>query len=258
MTGEAEPWLPECALCGEAAARGVLALVDGWSSDWLARTMLIAPRIWQAEDALPLDLAGLLEHRSSAAFRLLLAPDAVTRVASAIFDRELTQRDMRKPRDRLVISQVATAAIDDLASRLEAHFGKPGKGTEMCSDARMFGLPFHLGDLATQIVVQVPGHILVDLVRKASPSPRPRSAPSAADFAIDGLKVAVSVRLGSNRLALGELGAIEVGDVLRLETSAEAPLDINVEGKPCGRSAASLGMTENGFALQIERSANQW
>lgn len=255
---EAEPWLPESALCGELAARDVLSLVDGWSTDWLARTMLIAPRNWQAEDALPLDLAGLTEHHASPMFRLLLAPDALIRIASAVFDRELSQRDMRKPRDRLVISQVAVTAIDDLVGRLKALLGKPA-GTEAAYPAgRKFGLPLHLGDLATQIVIEVPSRVLVGLVHKASCRPRQQSAPSLAVQAVEGLEVAVSVSLGSSRLALGELAAIDVGDVLRLETDAEAALDINVEGKPCGPNAASVGMTETGFALQIERSASQW
>lgn len=256
--GEAEPWLPETALRADAAARDVLRVVDGWSADWLARTMLIAPRIWQAEDALPLDLAGLTERRVSPNFRLLLASDAVMRIASAIFDRELTQRDIRKPRDRLVINQVAMAAIDDLEGRLETCFGKQVKSEENCNSARKFGLPFHLGDLAIQIVIEVPGHVLVGLVRKSLDSPRTRVALSAAAQALDELEVAISARLGSSRLALGELAAIDLGDVLRLETHAEAPLDINVEGKSCGRSAASVRMTETGFALQIERPASQW
>lgn len=255
---DTQPWLPESALCGELAARDVLSLIDGWSTDWLARTMLIAPRNWRAEEALPLDLAGLTEHHASPMFRLLLAPDALTRIASAVFDRELSQRDMRKPRDRLVISQVAVTAIDDLVGRLEALFGKPGGTSEAYWAGRKFGLPLHLGDLATQIVIEVPGHVLVGLVRKASRHPRQQSVPLPGAQAVEGLKVAISVCLGSNRLALGELAAIDVGDVLRLETDAEAALDINVEGKPCGRNAASVGMTEAGFALQIERSANQW
>lgn len=255
---EAEPWLPESALCSDMAARDVLALVDGWSTEWLARTMLIAPRKWQVEDALPLDLAGLTEHHASPRFRLLLAPDALLRLASAIFDRELTQRDMRKPRDRLVISQVAIAAIDDLMDRLTALFGKPTGPDGSFGTARKFGLPLHLGDLATQIVIEVPGHVLVDLVKHASPPARRATVPSPLVRAVEGLEVAVAVSLGSSRLALGELAAMDVGDVLRLETDAEAALDINIEGTPCGRNAATVGMTQTGFALQIERPANQW
>lgn len=256
--GEVRPWLPETAMRGELAVHDILNLIDSWSADWLAQSVLIGPRGWEAADSLSLDPTNLIEHRASPRFRLLLASDAMLRLASAIFDRCLSEKDLRKPCDRVVIRQVATAAIDDLADRLTVFFGPPESAEASAMRGTSYELLLHLGDLTPLVVIEVPSNVLVTLVQKACGRPRDRSALAPAGSAVAQQEVSISVSLGRSNLPLGELAAIGVGDVLQLETALGSALDIHVEGKCCGRDAASIGTSDGGFVLQIERSADQW
>jgi len=81
--------------------------------------------------------------------------------------------------------------------------------------------------------------------------PEPGAAlPATLPAHLDQVTVLLAARLGARDVPLAELLAIEEGDVIPLETSSEALLDVLAEDVPCAQ--ARLGCSAGRLALRIE------
>ncbi len=87
--------------------------------------------------------------------------------------------------------------------------------------------------------------------RVASGDPVPASRPSsrALEPAVTQLEVGVKAEIGSTRITLAALGALQPGDELPLTPSAPGGLLVRVEGRPKFR--ASQGSVAGRLAVQV-------
>jgi flagellar motor switch protein FliM len=136
--------------------------------------------------------------------------------------------------------------LDARAARVVADADEAGAWTDGGERADSARLRLHVVcsglAAATGIDLWLPGVASNERERVAPPEALPKH--------LDDVAVVLSARLGSREVPLAELLAIEAGDVIPLETSADGWLDVLAEDVPCAR--ARLGCSAGRLALQIE------
>ncbi len=250
---EAIPWLPLSALADARTAEPVARALGEWSAAWLAAGSLLAPPRWEGCEAAAGIPAGYNSASESGSYRLLVRADATFDLAALLLGREIGERECRTPHDRAVIEHLVAVAIRALAERLGDVLRAADTPT-----GEWFVLPICWEGGATLLRLEARRPVLAALAADwAGPLRRtPPLSPRRSSLASHPLRL--SARVGTNRLALAEIEALEVGDVLLLDTPLTEPVDARIDDAPAGDAALSLVPGEDHFKLQIERPAAQW
>jgi flagellar motor switch/type III secretory pathway protein FliN len=220
MMAAAEPrdWLPLSILDANFPAEALDVAVAQWWADWAGPPAmpLLGWRCGTAEPAAPGARADALVLARLGAILLGHADDSVATAE-----------------DRRVVEAVASAAIADLDARLARILPGPANGT---APARWRGT-LSLDDTAIAIVVTDAS--LARRLRAERPAASRTPIASLAAL-LAPTEVEASVALGRCRLTLADVDGRAVGDVLVLDTPADAPLTLALDGVACPSLACRL------------------
>lgn len=219
------PWLPAGVLGDERAARPFAVAISAWSARWFARSRWTAASCFEV--AANADWSLL---HDGAAFQLFGKPKALVELAFAILGQPprpgLTDTDMR------YLRRLGSRALDDLAAGIEP-IAVLGSGAAPMHAAAEPLWQLDIGrPRQPSLAIIVAQSTLVAAARKSYPAVRPSAALARPRDAVADVAVSLAGRVGSARLAVGQIGSLEVGDLLLLDTSAERPLELAVAGRP--------------------------
>jgi flagellar motor switch protein FliM len=191
----------------------------------------------------PLPGNGLMEMDNTFVFpvvdRLLGGPGTGVITDRAITEIEATvlRRVFKTLMDTL---KDAWRSIADVSPRLEALETNP-LFAQLVSPAEMVAfLTFsaEIGDQSGEIKLCLPYPMLEPILHKLSarhwlikggaPTPEARSALATG---LADVSLPVSVEMGRAEITVGELLDLDIGDVIQLDTSADGPLDVYVNGR---------------------------
>jgi hypothetical protein len=249
---EAVPWLPSSALGDARTAEPVARALAEWSAAWLVTGAITVPPRWEVCDIANGPM-GYVSANQGEDYRLLLREDTTFDLAALLLGREIGERECRTGCDRVVIQHLVEVALAALAETL-ANILKQAGGDR--SD-NWYALPIGWNGVSL-LRVEATRSVLVAIVREwAGPARRGMQlAPRRAGLV--GQPVSLSAQIGTSRLALAEIEALEIGDVLTLDTPLSAPITACIDGRCTGNTAFSLTRVDGNLNLQIERPASQW
>lgn len=248
----AVPWLPSSALLDARTAAPVVRALGDWSADWLSAGALTAPPRWEAFDADAGTMGYRLVHQGG--FRLLAREDGGTDLAELLLGRSLGERGCRTHQDRVVIDHLAKVALAALAERL----GDVLPRSDETPASQWFALPIAAPTGVMLLRIEAARPVLVALAAEWAGPARRNPAPAARGASFSAHRVRLSARIGTIRLALTQIEALEVGDVLTLDAPLNGPIDACIDGRRTGDAALSLVAERESLNLKIERPACQW
>lgn len=247
--GEAQKWLPDCAVTGDHALTTVTDCMSRWNDDWFAKKPLAAAPDWRRAGA----TAGLVFAGRGNGIVIRYRPDPDWSLAGLLLGKKLHAKDVRSKRDSLLLEALVKKALADLLERLTKALPKGGEGDEPA-----FELPMKTQRGNELIVVSISRAILTDLALEKCPPPRPLGRPARRAEALADQTVRMSALVGRSKLELVDLLEISVGDVLILDRMLGSPMDVMVENRVRGKDSAMLSQDGESLSLSIERSVDQW
>lgn len=217
------PWMPAAALRQSRAAQPFAAVVRSWAENWFAASGWVAADVF--DSAVATDWSIL---RDDAAFQLLGKPKALLELAFAMLGQEprqgLTDADLR------FLRRLGSRALDDLQASVEALL--PAGAAEMTVAGQPVWRLTIGSDRTAWLAIALNQATFAAIARKVYPLTKPKSRLSSARDAVNDVVVPLSGRIGSARLAVEQIGGLEVGDLLLLDEAASAPLRLTVAGQP--------------------------
>jgi hypothetical protein len=244
---EPRPWLPPPALSAERIEPILARLVAEWSDCWFTDARA---GIGQAPAA---DLSALEPESMRCCPPLLAAaagPAARVAIAAAMLGTNLPGLPLA--RDKSVIDALAIDCVDDLLKRIwslarDGAPPEPGDGGIECS-----AVPWavSVGKRRAVIRLVIAQEAAIGVIKRALP----RSAPPNVEPIGRGLlrqEVALAADLGRARVGLLELEGLSAGDVLVLDSSAESPLGLLLNGEHAPLSAL-LEEKDGGAMLTLQ------
>jgi len=219
------PWIPSAALRHKRAARPFAAAVGSWAETWFAASG------WSAADAFDSSVSpDWSVLRDEGAFQLLGKPKALLELAFAVLGEKprqgLTDTDLR------FLRRLGSRVIDDLRASVEAILPAGAVGMDIPGQP-MWRLTVGRGQ-QTWLAIALNQATLATVTRAGFSAVREKTRLSQVRDALDGVPVPLSARIGSAKLAVEQIGALEVGDLLLLDEAAGAPLHLTVAGQPSG------------------------
>lgn len=244
-------WLPECALVSPAGIAAIERALADWSDTWLAQSLLEASGSWRQR-------VGPLPEWSvelAPGLALCCSPEDHVSLASALFGRELSEKNLRTDQDKALIASLVDQALGDLGKALLALCpGKPD-GEDALAD---YALDLGLADQPACITLAATREWLVSLAQAQAAPARRRAALDDQDGLFDQQDVTVGAILGHSRLTLAEVQDLAVGDVIVLDEAMSRPLDITLNGAPVASEAASVELAHNTHSLKLSKAPHQW
>lgn len=217
------PWIPSAALRHSRASQPFAAAVRSWADNWFATAG------WTTADNFETGVSpdwSIL--RDEGQFQLLGKPKALLELAFSVLGEKprqgLTDADLR------FLRRLGGRVIDDLRASIEAILPSGAVGIDVPGQPR-WRLTVGRGQQAW-LAISLNQAVLTPVVRAGFPVTKGKSRLSPVRDALDEVPVHLSGRLGSARLAVEQIGALEVGDLLLLDEAASAPLSLTVAGQP--------------------------
>lgn len=235
-------WLPTDALRSARAAGPFVAAIDAWADSWFTSKAWVAGNHFSSAGA-----SGWSVLRQVGGIDIMARPKAVVDLAFALLGQKsrqsLTETDLR------LLRRLAGRAIDDLSQRLEAVF--PGGSGRIGTSARK-RWQLDIGPAADPILAIMLDESLLATVARTAFSPCRAPTPLfAASTAVEDIIVPMSGRIGAARLAIEQIDAIEVGDLLVLDETADALVRLNIAGR-ASDLRFSIGETDGRLTLTMQ------
>ncbi len=216
-------WLPTDTLRGHRAAQPFAAAVASWAEKWISQPGWGAAAAF--ETGVPDDWSILREETG---FRLLGKSRALIELACAMLGQKprpgATDLDLR------FLRRLGGRAIDDLCLSL-ATVGSSAASQGDPGAQAIWRLPIGTRQ-QSWFAVAVSGAALAETARSRYPAARSRPKMISPREALGDVRVPLSARIGTARLAVEQIGTLEVGDLLLLDEAATAPLRLTVAGEP--------------------------
>ncbi len=216
-------WMPQAALRDARAARPFAACVRTWAENWFAASAWTAAGAF--DPAVTTEWSVLSDEP---AFQLLGKPKALMELAFAVLGQQprqgLTDADLR------FLRRLGSRAMDDLRAGVEAIL-PPGAVRTDAAAQPTWRLTIGRGQQAF-LAIALNQATLAAVARNTYSPTRAPSRLSPVQGALDDLAVPLSGRIGSARLAVEQIGALEVGDLLLLDEAPNAALRLTVAGEP--------------------------
>ncbi len=242
MIAGVKDWLPRDAF-RDAAVRAVLSgPVTRWSGRWLARDTAAVAAVsrdadgWWPEAQV---VAGALADAR-------LSGPGKRRLLEAALDVDLAGQTLAQD-DRRVMDDFALRAAGDLVAVLDEAFAKDA-GREGASRIRVtLSLS---GDEA--LAVTLPEHVLVPALKaRLGAARRKDAAPRGRLEALAPLRLVAEGVLGNAELALSDLDALGVGDVVILDRALNDPVELRVAANRRRIGQGRLGRNGGRVAIQF-------
>ncbi|KPL68268.1 hypothetical protein SZ64_09125 [Erythrobacter sp. SG61-1L] len=250
MSGTPTLWLPESALLDARTAGQAVRCIQEWAGEWCASAQPDLPPRWEQIEPGALGFAAAYRGRG---FRLTLRQDGRLALASLLLGRNLSAGDLRTAQDRAVIDYLLDKAMGALGAKLDTALPDAREAEGDC-----FGLPVLSASGETLMRIEAGRGLLAALALGWAGSPRRRPPLPARRPALAPQGLRLSARLGTSRLSLPQIEALEAGDVLTLDTALSAPLDALIDDVSAATGALGLIASESGIQFQLTRPATQW
>lgn len=255
MPNDVRSWLPEMALEGSVADRGVADAARQWSAKWFANAA-VQPRGGFAVDATG-DLANVewlvLDDD------IAVAVPASSRLALAVLMTGApADAGIAGATDGRVVDELARTCVDDLLRRLIQLFRLPdGARWARCAAgerptiAAPRGCDLFDGDGSPLLRILVATELLIEFVKAGLP-PLPKQAPLAPLSAgLAAQRVAVSAFVGRCRLTLADIAGLGPGDVVVLDRDAGSAVELAVDGAPTLDARCSVEQADGRLSLTL-------
>lgn len=250
MSGTPTPWLPESALLDARTAEPVARSVQTWAGEWFASARPDLPPRWEK---LAPGAFGFAPVHQGHGFQLALREEGRLALASQMLGREVSENDLRTVQDRAVVTHLVDRAIAALGARLDAALPDSGEAV-----GAGFSLPITAATGEMLLRIEAGPAVLAALALHWAGSPRRRAPLPPRRSALASQQLRLSARLGTSRLALPQIEALEAGDVLTLDTPLSASLDALIDDAPAATGALGVLPGEDGIQFQLTRPATQW
>ena len=222
----AVPWLPDTCLTSQRAAEGVTRVIDQWADAWFARNPWQTLGGWDEAPVASLQDFALLSRVNGMEIRG--KDEAMTTLGLAIMG--LREEDAETQQDTDFLHALAVQALEDLEERVSGILpSHRSTGVDAVSSAfpRVFSIL--VGTLGhAQLAIECSLADLVALTREAYAPLAPSQTLSSREEARQGVSLDVSVSLGTASVSLKELGELELGDLIVLETTPAEPAKLRV------------------------------
>jgi flagellar motor switch/type III secretory pathway protein FliN len=220
VTTECREWLPEGFISAGRLEAACAATLDLWQERWIsAKIGQLTVKDCQADRPGRAVWTSLYD---TAALTLALNEPARDALWNALVGPVPEQAELTLP-DRSVLEGLAKAAIEDLGKHLSRLGGADGTvaGSVRAFDVSAAGKPL----LRLQAKEDWVARVLRSGIVPTQASKRPLE-PLTSALAL--CRVAVDVELGSAQVEMAELGGLAVGDVIVLDATVGAPLDLRL------------------------------
>lgn len=232
-------------------------MVADWSSNWFAAAVFrplgvltgVAPGQLDVGEALAFGDVAAIVARSGV--RLALAKIMTDAPAGAVASTGADQE---------MVADLSAACIDDLADRVIRLFSVPDRAVRSKLGARRlppidrpYLVSLGLKPGAPLLDIVVGDDLRIGALKAGLTAPAPALPLAPLPQALSMQVVGLSAAVGRCTLSLADLGALEPGDVLILDSDVEAPVDIVVDDS----RAVALGAverSESGLALRLLHS----
>lgn len=228
MIPHARSWLPDGALLDGALARVVASAATDWTRAWFGRGEAV---VAAAQGVVKRHLVSS-EMRSWASGGGDVVVVGAAATATSFAEAILGQLDAKKlnSADRALLEALGEKCLLDLLARLSNALGGgaaigPTTTRLTVDEAVRFSFGGHARDL--ELLVATP---LAARARKALLPQEPKKALSARSAVIDDLDVEVGAIIGEQRLTIGDLHTLDVGDVLVFERGLGDEMEVAING----------------------------
>jgi flagellar motor switch/type III secretory pathway protein FliN len=247
-----QPWLPETCLTSLRAAQPMARVIDGWASEWFRNDPWQVLGGW---DEVPHTDAGQFALiRRAGSMEIRGGSEVQTTLALAILGAG--DQPPANANDLAVLRQLGGRVLDDLEMRIKElgdGLGAARPATPTQGFPRVFSIL--IGTLGqARLAIECRAADLVQMARGTFPTSHV-DAPLANRISVrDTISVSVAVSLGTASISLKDLGDLEVGDLLLLDSKPDAPTRLMVEGR---KSALAFSISEAGNSCILEYLGNQ-
>ena len=252
-----QAWLPAAALDDPSVGLALADTVRQWSARWFVRGQ-IGPAGGLVEPVPPCPVAdGVTWFVLDDELAIEVPVASRMALASLMLDRTIDDRSLNGA-DRQVITDLATACLDDLCRRLAMTFRLPAdvRWAELeqgqCPTLdRPRGCRLGGGEQAPLLRLVLSTDLMISLIksRLAVPAPRGVLAPVAAGLAAQS--VTVSALLGRCSLTLADLVGLSEGDVLVFDSEAGSALPLAVDAAGQGVGRCTVEQAGDHFLLKL-------
>jgi hypothetical protein len=220
-------WLPPQSLTRGRTVAPFAETTDSWLGHWFVDAPFEIAAEWTPGDGQGKDKSDWAAlHSIAPGLGLQERGGACGALADALIPA-ISKGVSGAPMDDRLRETVGRALLDDLMARLGRRFGETAAAE---AHARTYHLP--LCDTMGRPVLRLAAGegLLTALARQGLAPARAHLPPVDPDEAIAGTEIETSARVGRARLSFAELRDLASGDVLILDSSHTAPLDLLVDG----------------------------
>jgi flagellar motor switch/type III secretory pathway protein FliN len=214
------PWLPPEAFSLGNVGRALAGALAAWGEYWLGDNTIMVAEVWQVRAANAADqtlhvTAGVLSAR------------APGRAKRALLERALgasLEGEGLSERDHQLLDAFGAKMLDDLLQRITSAADVLDGGGDRVSVVVADG-----GD--ELCFIDMAGEALVPLIRSTMFQGEDRAPTLIPRLkAVRPSRVTVEAQLGTAILTMGDLSDVAIGDVIRLERKADAPVEMVISG----------------------------
>lgn len=260
MSVDVRSWLPRASLLDGRLEARMAQIADLWAKKWCVGSAEARVRLVPAGLGLPSPPGPMSWSGPHGGVRLALSSKSVLIVARAMLGLKRLPPG-KAARDLALIKSLETEAVSDLAVSLgslvpECRAIKPeAEGTAPRApegrDDEGVILSLELAGQGAMLDLFIREDLASAARRRlcaAAVSPRPLGDVSQA---LAGQDILVSARAGRGSLTLAEFNGLGIGDVLILDRSLDAGLDVIINGKAVSQVRCDIVEAASGVSLQI-------
>jgi hypothetical protein len=220
-------WLPPQSLIRGRTVTPFAETIDSWLGHWFVDAPLEIAAEWSPGARPGKDKSDWAALHSIAPGLDLQERGGATGVLADALIPAIANGVSRSALDGRLRETIGRALLDDLLARLGARFG------ETAADG-IHAQSYHLSlcdTMGRPVLRLAAGESLLTVLARQGLAPARADSPLVdPDEAIAGTEIEASARVGRARLSFAELRDLASGDVLILDSSHTAPLDLLVDG----------------------------
>lgn len=219
-------WLPDTCLTSHRAAEGITRVIDQWADAWFAQNPWQALGGWDEASEASLQDFTVLSRVNGMEIRG--KEGAMVTLGLAILG--LREEDVESQQDTELLKGLAKHALEDLDKCVAGILDSSrSTGLNLVSSASPRVFSILIGTLGqAQLAIECSMPDLVTLTRMAYAPLAPPQKLCSPEEARLGVSLDVSVSLGTTSVSLKDLGELELGDLIVLNTTPAEPAKLRV------------------------------
>ena len=222
MAGSARSWLPDSAFTIDRARRALGAALETWSRAWFSEARVSLTRV-ALEESPGRDDGGISPDAADGT-AIALSPRGKRRLFETICAVDLAELSLGEAEHRAIGAVTREAALD-LLKAFDLGVPEPHSG-----DDKVVRLTVCVGGQELAVVRAPCGAVAARLTSAVARSTTPRAGLVRRSRAIGSASVRLDAIVGRGALALGELNALNPGDIVILDRELEEGIALTLAG----------------------------